>query len=350
MKSKEIAELALSTVDVGVISPKIVADTIDKIAKKEAYLSQVFTEIDDYKDTTGRKVEIPKFVDYITVSSDVAENTSISPSSFSYQATTVQVAKFGVRAEFGKEAMKSATRDLVKDALYLAGLDYAVELDKRASTVLLNLSVGTIDSWSGGTLGTVTAGQSPIVQVLTVGAGTVSSVDYYDGKILLTGSIGAGTVTYTYSNSRYALDSTGKGTLSFTDILALRSSMCVNSTIYPSVLFVTPTDMVNFMKDTIVSNLFNSNTDGYNGKVGEILDISIVKSCILPVGNAVFVDPTRVGYSIIKRDLEGNVINKPEYDSIWYQLWGEKEYAVSNTLAIGLISNIKSGQYSAANI
>ena len=349
-KNRTLEKLAFGTADVATIVPKFIVPTVEDVARHKTVVSQFFTPINDFLGK-GKQIELPKFEDNITVTSGVGENTTISASSFSYDATTVNISKFGIRVEFNKEALQTATRDLLKDALYLAGKDYANEMDLRAETAMLGLSAGTITSWAGGTLGTVTVGQSPIVSITSVGAGTIDSIDYYDGKVLLASSVSAGTVTFTYSNNRYTKDSTNKGTLTLSDILNLKDSMSTDSTIEPDVLLVSTGDMTNLSTDSAFQNLFccNSNKE-YNCEVGSVLGIRVVSSGILPRGVAVLVDSERVGYDITTRKLTGYVDNKPEFDSVYYHLWAEKEYSMFDTLSVGLITNLATGAYSASDL
>jgi len=348
---REIIKLALGTTDVTAITPDNISDAISDSARHEVVIAQLFNPINDFIDQGVNKVVIPNYKNYIAVSSNMGESTSISPSSFSYDGTTVTLTKLGIRIEITNEAKKSAARDLLSDALYMGAKEYAIELDKQAETVLLNLNVGSISSWDGGTLGTVTAGQSPIVEILTVGAGTIDSVDYYDGKVLLAASIAAGTVTFSYSNDRRVKDATGKGTLTITDILDLKSTMN-ESTIYPDMLLINASDMTNFAKDTAQTNLFSYllAKPGVTGNIGRILDMNVVTSGILPKGAAILVDSTKTGYDVTSRPLKGYEDDRPEIDSVWYHLWAMKGYAMYSTLSVGIITNLKVGTYQAADL
>ncbi len=352
-KSREIIELALGTADVQVITPDNISSVIADAALHEVVISQIFTPINDFDKTEMKTVVIPNYKNYISVTGDIGQNTTVTPSSFSYEGTTVNTSKLGIRIEINNEAIKSTKRNLLTDALYMSSKVYADELDKRAETVLLDLHVGSITSWSGGTLGTVTAGQSPIIQILTVGGtGTIDAVDYYDGKISFNGSIAGSTVTFTYSDNRTVKDSSGKGTLKLSDILDLKGTMNAN-TIYPDMLFINPIDMTNFVKDTLnslFSYMVSNNNKPLTGNIGRILDMNVISSGIIPVGAVILVDSSKVGYKVTTRELTGKQENRPEIDSQWYHLWSDIGYGVYNTLSIGIITNLKTGQYPATNL
>jgi len=358
MNSKEIVELALGTADVQAITPKVIAKTIDDVARNEVVFTQLFRENKDFLRSPGRRLEIPKLEDNIVVSSDVGENTTLPPSSFSYDALTVDVAKFGVRLEIPKEVLESTARDLLKDAVYMVGKKYADELDKRAQTIALDLKTGSITSWSGGTLGSTTL--TPVISISSVPSGaTVSSVDYYSGKVLLTSSISSGTLTFLYSDrcrsNGFYLDANTKQYLKIWDVLNLRSTLISNS-IHPDVLLVHPSEVTTLLYDPDTQTLFvherlyAGKDDKLNGELGQIVDLKVVSSANVPEGVGILVDSSRLGYDVIKRDLDGNEEIKPDYDSVFYHFWAEREMAVSDDNAIGVIVNAKQGEYGAASL
>jgi len=39
-----------------------------------------------------------------------------------------------------------------------------------------------------------------------------------------------------------------------------------------------------------------------------------------------------------------------EYYQIWYNLWAERDFGISDTLAVGIITNLKTGTYPAADL
>ena len=353
-KNKEKVELALSTINVTAITPKVIAPIIDDVARADVVVAQLFKPIRDLVNTSGRKLEIPIYKNYISISSDVAEGNTVPASSFSYDATTIQVAKFGIRVDFQKEAIESPQRDILKDAVYMTGKEFANELDLRAETILLDLKVGTISTFSGGTLGSTSL--TPIIDVKTLSAGTISSVDYYDGKVLLASSIAACTVTFTYSNRCSTLgtsllqDATGKQTLTVSDVFTLKNSM-VDKTIAPDVMLLNSKDMKNLLADASFQNLFEYTDDKkYNGEIGKLLDLTLVSSKILPEGVAILVESDRLGYEVIKRDLTSYEEALYDYDNVAYHMWSEREYGVSDANAVGVVVNLKTGSYPAANL
>ena len=341
----EEIELALKTTNVTVITPTVIAPIIADVARDEAIVSQLFTPMRDLVNKAGRQLIVPKYVDNIVVYSDVAEQATILASSFSYDALTVNVAKFGIRIDFQTEAIEQATRDIIKDGLYMAGKAYAKEADLRAETALLTLFPVTITTWSSGTVGTVGSSNVPIVNVISATGATVSTFDSMGGTVLLTGSISGATVVVSCSD--VANTQEGTGTLILSDVFTLAGAMS-NSSINPDVLLVSDNDLVGLVSDTAFQNLFVPSklyqccekNKLFNGEVGCVLKYSVISSGIIPSGVAILADSSRIGYDVIKRDLEGYSEKLFDQDMVRYHLWAEREFKLLDTLAVGLIVNV----------
>jgi len=195
----------------------------------------------------------------------------------------------------------------------------AEELDLRAQTIALDLKSGTITSWTGGTLGSTTL--TPIVSISSVSPGaTVSAVDYYDGKVLLSSSVPAATVTFLYSDrcksSGLVVDASEKSKLTTWDLLKLRSTLLAAS-VSPDIVIVNSNEITTLLYDE---------------------------------GAAIMVDSSRFGYQVIKRELEAKKEDRPELDRTWYHLWTEREFAVTDDNAIGIVVNAKAGSFSASDL
>jgi len=356
MREKDLVELALGTADVQEITPRIISKTVDFVSRSKTVISQIFRENKDLEKVKARSIVLPNVTESITVETLSEGGTISSSSTISYTGTTVEVSKFGIRLEIDNEALEMPVRDVLKDFLYEAGKKLAEELDLRAQTISLDLKSGTISSWSGGTLGSTTL--TPIVTISSVSPGaTINAVDYYDGKVLLSNSVSAATVTFLYSNrcksSGLVVDVSEKSSLTAWDIFNLRSTLLA-ATVNPDIVLVNSTEVSTLLYDPDVSSLFVNaklyNKDLISGEIGMIADLRIVESPLVPEGVAIMVDSSRLGYHVIKRDLEAEEESKPAIDRTWYHLWTEREFAVTDDNAIGIIVNAKSGSFSASDL
>jgi len=356
MREKDLVELALGTADVQAVTPRVIAKAVDYVSKRKAVFSQVFRENRDLEKTKGRRLILPNVTESITVEA-VTPGSSVSTSStISYTGVTVDVTKFGIRLEVDNEALEMPVRDILKDFLYEAGRKLAEELDLRAQTVALDLKVGTITSWTGGTLGTTTL--TPMIAITSVSSGaTISSVDYYDGKVLLESSVSAATVTFLYSNrckdTGLVVDASNKSSLTTWDILNLRATLLASS-VNPDIVLVNSKEVSTVLYDPNVPDLFVNaklyNEDLVNGEIGMIADLKLVESPLVPEGVAVMVDSSRLGHQVIKRDIEAEKEDKPDIDRTCYHIWTEREFAVVDNRAIGVVVNAKSGVYKASDL
>jgi hypothetical protein len=351
MKEKDIMELGLGSVDVVSITGSYVAKVIDYSAKEQAVFSSLFRPV-SIPEGYG-KILLPLGKSSITFEIVNEGNTVSTESNYYYNAQTVTPIKYGAILKCDMEAVESPTRIVFDDLLLEGSKEWTRMLEERASTVALDIRSSSITSWSGGTLGSTSL--TPIIGITSVTGGTISSVDYYDGKVLLTGSTSGATVAFTYGNRCSTLgtglvkDATSKGSLTLDDVLSLSNSMTAN-TVHPDILFVHNIDLRNFAKDTEFQNYLIYGESKRKGFIGRALGLTVVTSGILPEGLGILVDSERLGWDIHKRDLEGIKQEFPSEDRIYYHLWAEREYAIADTLAIGVVTNIKTGLYPATNL
>ena len=339
------------TTQVEAITPKQISKEILESSRHWTVFSQIFKENRDLEKLAGRKIVLPKLENSLTVYSDLSEGSSVSPSSISYEGVTVEVAKFGIMIPIDNEALESASRDLISDITEAAGRALATELDLRAATIALDLKEGTVTSWTDGSIGAATA---PIVRITSVSGATIDSVDYYKGSIILTGSVSAATVTYLYSNrcrnTGQYVDVDEAEYLKVWDVLELRAKM-VDNTVYPDLLLVHPRELQTLLYDPDCMSLFTDvasyKDDSLNGEIGKIGDLRILCSGNVPEGIGILVDSNRLGREVIKREIDLQLEEKPSQDQTWCMIWSEREFAVLDSYAIGIIVNAKTGQYGA---
>jgi len=348
---KTIEELGVGTADVAAITEKAIADSIEEVARGKCVYAQLFKV---NRDLVGpnkpREISFPKKGTGISVSWGVAPGSSIAASSFSYEAVTVTVQKAGIRLEFTNEALEQAMRDVIKDHIYEAGLEWAEQLDDVAQTVALDLKRETV-TITDGSIGT--ASNVPIMRIVSVNGGTIKSVQYDEGTITLTGSVSAATVVTEYSN---LLKSTGQwvsastpGSLSVKDILRAKGKMAGNHRT-PDVLILNPVDLATLFFDPnaklVDASVYGKNEVLLNAELGKLFGMKVLMSSRSPEGAAILIDTTRLGYDVRKRDLTGTREDKPEFDSVWYHFWAERNFGLVDTLAVAAVVNAASSDSS----
>jgi hypothetical protein len=352
---KSIEELALGTADVAAITPKVIADTIEEVARGAVVFAQFFKV---NRDLIGqgkpREISFPKKSTGISVTWGVAPGSTVSPSSFTYDAVTVSVQKIGMRLEFTNEALEQAMRDVIKDHIYEAGLEYGEAVDDQGQTIMLDLKRETV-SISGGSVGT--ASNIPIIRIISVSDGTIANVEYDTGQITLTGSVATATVVTEYSGYLQStglwVGATNAGTLSARDILRAKGKLAGQHR-NPDAIILNPVDMWTLFFSTdaklVDASVYGSNEPLLNGEIGKLFGMKVVLTSRAPEGVAILVDSARLGYDVRRRELNGVREDKPEYDAVWYHFWAERNFGVADSLAVAAVVNAASSdsEYPAA--
>jgi N4-gp56 family major capsid protein len=286
------------------------------------------------QDGTPRQIQFPKKGSGIAVTWGVSPGATVAPSTFPYDALTVTVQKAGMRLDFTTEALEQALRDVIKDHVYEGGIVYAETIDDVACSIMLGLTTTTATVASS--LGTFA--NTPVFKIVSVGANTVSSVNYTTGVVTMSGSLAA-TVTAQYISGRTYVSASSAGSLTVKDIQRAKAKMVTNH-IHPDVLLFNEADYASLLFDTNAKFIDYTQYGGkepvLNGELGKLIGLKVISSTRIPQGNAILVDTKRLGYDVHKRELNGVREDKPEFDSVWY---------VADTLAVAVVVNAQSADY-----
>ena len=347
---KTIEELGLGTADVAAITGKAIASTIEEVARGESKFAQLYKINKDLMaDSTPQQIQFPKKGTGIAVTWGATPGSSISASSFAYDAVTVTTTKSGLRLEFTNESLKQALRDVIKDHVYEGGIVWAETIDDVASSIMLGLTSETAVITTG-SLGTFS--NTPVYNITAVGAGTIGNVQYDTGVVTMAASIALGTITAKYANTPKGttlwVGATNPGSLRAFDIARVKAKMVANHR-HPNVLLFNDADYASLLFDTQVKfvdvSAYGSKEAVMNGEIGKLMGLKVITSTRIPQGNAILVDTNRLGYDVHRRELSGVREDKPEFDSVWYHFWAERNFGVVDTLAVGLVCNAQSADY-----
>jgi len=349
---KEYEELGLSTTDVNSIAGIDVSDQLLQKAQQKTIFSQLYKSVNVEEGHNSFKY--PKSPSStITVSQDVAPNSSIAISGYVFNAGTIIPRKNGVRVELTNEAIEDASssnKELVQVMIDEISNEIKAVNDARAFTICLDVKYNTLTAgdFAGGTLASSTL--RPILEIIssTFNTGSISSWDASDGKILLSGSVSSATVVYSYSNqakssSQYQDCATPK-TITLADIFLMRTTMRGN-TIYPDVCLLNDKDFDNIFIVEELSGLwvgvdsYKTNSPVLEGEIGKLLDLKVLAgSTLIPEGVVALVDSSRLGYEAVFRS-DVKVEFLPESFSKRISVWDVRDYGTSDNLAVGLVAN-----------
>lgn len=343
---KDIQELALGTADVAAITPTLISRAIMEVARGEVVFAQFFRPNRDLVGLgTPHEISFPKKGTGITTSWGISPGGTVNASSMTYDATTIRVSKGGIRLEFTNEALESAMRDVIKDHIYDAGLEWAEQIDGVAKTVMLDLTAGGATFTAGvGTVGVTVSAYAPFLSILTVVGNTIDYVDYYDGGIIFKSSAPSSTVTLLYANkpnsNTMTVEVQSQQTLSPWDMWQAKNKIIAQKR-HPDFFIMNDLDLPGFIYDQklkfLDTSAYGSRDAIMNGEVGKVLALRIVTSVLAPEGAGIVIDSSRLGYDVHKRDLRGYREDKYEYDSVWYHFWSERGFGVTDDLAIALV-------------
>jgi hypothetical protein len=347
---KNITELALGTADVSAITAKAIASSIEEVARGQCKIGQLFkVNTDLMADGTPQQIQFPKKGTGIAVSWGVSPNNSIASSSFAYDSFTITTSKAGLRLEFTNEALKQALRDVIKDHIYEGGLVYAETIDDVATSIMLDLKsqTATITATSVGAFTNY-----PVFKLVSSTGGTISSIEYDTGSIILNGSIAVSTITSLYANNPKGttlwVGATSPGSLTVKDISRVKAKMATQHR-FPDVLLFNDADYASLIFDSNVKfvdvSAYGKDETILNGEIGKIIGLKCITSTRIPQGNAILVASQRLGYDVHRRDFEGVREDRPEFDAVWYHFWGERNFGVADTLAVGLVCNAQSTDF-----
>lgn len=343
---KDIQELALGTADVAAITPTLISRAIMEVARGEVVFAQFFRPNRDLVGLgTPHEMSFPKKGTGITTSWGISPGGTVTASSMTYDATTIRVSKGGIRLEFTNEALESAMRDVIKDHIYDAGLEWAEQIDGVAKTVMLDLTAGGATFTAAvGVTGVTVAAYAPFLSILTVTGNTIDYVDYFDGGIIFKSSTPSSTVTLLYANkpnsNTMTVEVAAQQTITPWDMWMAKNKI-ISQKRHPDFFIMNDLDLPGFIYDQklkfLDTSAYGSREAIMNGEVGKVLALRIVTSVLAPEGAGIVIDSSRLGYDVHKRDLRGYREDKYEYDSVWYHFWSERGFGVTDDLAIALV-------------
>jgi len=347
---KTLEQLALKPADVEAITAKAIADTIEEVARQQNVFAQIFRV---NRDLVGpnkpREIQFPKKKTGIVVEWDVSAGAEVTATTFAYEAVTISVKKQGIQLRFTNEALEQALRDVIKDHIYEAGLEYTEEVDLAAQTVALDLKSQTL-TISAGSVGTFA--NVPIIRITKVEGATIQTVEYDTGLVTLTGSVPAATITSVYSNrlksTELWVSASKAGSLSPRDILRAQAKL-LGEYRKADVMIINPIDLTTLFFDPncklVDASVYGGREPLLNAELGRLFGIRVVMSTGAPVGCAILVDVDRLGYDVRKREFTGTREEEPKTDSVHYYFWGERNFGVVDDKAIAAVINAAPEDY-----
>jgi len=342
--NKEIQELALQTSDVAAITPKVIADVIEEIARHKRIWAQFFKDNRDLERNGGSEVVFPKKGSGVTATFPVSAGTGISASNMTYSAVTIDIKKGGLGLAFQGEAIRQANRDVIRDHIEEAGEVWADTLDIVAfeamfpSTTVSASGASTINL--GSTLPIAFKSINGTDGTLYVSSTSASSIVLADGATIAFYYVPTSSPAGTIGSKRVSI--TG-GSLSAKDLLLLRNDIIAKKR-NPDVFVIHPDLLTDILYDPAVKFLEKSAYEGegpiFNGEIGQLWGMKVIVSNKAPKYGAVALQSDKVGYHIIRKPLQ---LTRDDYtgmsmDVLYYWGFAEENYGVVNMDAYGAVA------------
>jgi hypothetical protein len=320
------------------VNQEFISDKVLNLRNNKIVFSQLFEQIKQPNRFDFTKVPITLGSVEVNI---IPVGSTVPISSISFDSATVRPAKYGCAISVNKEAISSCSRltDILINELSTA---IAKDSDTRAKDVALTIGYETITTFSGGTLGQ--SSNTPLLGVISSSIGTISisTIDFYSGKVLLSSSLDSGTIVFSYSSLNNGQVVNGQGSLNINSILTLRGQMLSNS-VHPTVCIVNHKDVPPILLSNsalfLPKQSYNNNTKLLNGEIGSIVDLKLLTSPLVPSGNIILIDVNRLGYNVVASGLKTDVISQPASDSYLFQSLISDEFVLADSLAVGLVVN-----------
>jgi N4-gp56 family major capsid protein len=352
---EELAGNTITSSDVAAITPEIISEAFTAIAHKKVVFAQLFKTNRDILNKPGKQVVFPGATAAGGFTIGVPENTDITGLNASigiesYNGTTITITKIGGYLNITRESIKYAMRDVIKDNIYEVGLQYKEAIDDMAYYTLIygqytSASAQKATISTGSSIGAL-ASNVLYISAITTNPG-VEAVDYVDGSIYFTSTLTSDCIVTFYTVTKPGIyvrsaqrKSSSEGITAW-GLLEAKATM-IGYGRDPKVAVMSFADIPNLLYDDKVDFLDSSAYGGreplMNAEIGKLWGLKIItESRRLPRGVALVVDTDRMGYDVIKEDLE--IFRDPVYerDAVSYYAYAERGFGVKDTLALAVV-------------
>jgi N4-gp56 family major capsid protein len=341
--NNQVQELGvMTTTDVTNITPKVIANVVEEIARETCIWSQFYKINTDLMSNGGTEVVFPVKNSGIVAGWGLTAGTGLTAGGMSFSAVTIAVKKGGVGIGIYGEAIRQSNRDVISDCIKEAGMVWAETLDIAAFEAMFPTATatacnkGTFVATTVPILGVKSVNPSTLTGFTIVNLGTSSSITYATDVV--------GTITYWYapSNIGYANCGAGESSLTAKDILAAKSAI-QNYKRKPSVLVVNSERLTDLLYDSnakfLEGSAIRGNGEVYNGELGQLFGLRVIVNAHASTFAAVIIDPSSMGYQVVRKELD---MKRDEYtgmsmDCLYFWGFAEKNFGVVNDRSYGAV-------------
>jgi N4-gp56 family major capsid protein len=360
---KTLSELSATEYDVQAILPKIIMDEVETVAREKRYGRQLLKVNTDLVGAKGRSILVARRT---TLSAGrVSENANISDTlgkaivagnvtESAYGTVEVVPFKVGTWIRISQEAIDGQNIDVLRDMIEEAGETLADQEDLEIFNELYGRTSVTNEKVApSGANKVYTLAHKPILEKVSaydssasLTAMTVAAVDYKDGKVKLTESAKGSKVLFKYDYSARTstfIDADTAGKFEYEDMVKAKTALSIAKR-KANVLVIHPSEEAQILTDDrfVDASRFGSNEPIMNGSIGKISGMQVLVTTNAISGCPLIADTSKVGYFVIKREIDMKRQEKPEADA--HEIYFYQEYApkVINEDALCFITNVSS--------
>ena len=339
----DIQELAvMGTAEVTAITPKIIANVIQDIAREKVVWAQFYKINTDLMKNGGTEVVFPKRNSGVTASWGIAPGNGLTATAMSFSAVTITAVKAGIGIGIYGEAIRQSNTDVISENLREAGMVWAETMDIAAFEAMF--PTATVAVAGNGTFAATSLG---IMGIKSVNPSTVTGftiVNEAGGSSITYASTVPGTVTYWYAptNSGAVKFSSGASSLVAKDILNTKTGI-LNYKYHPQVIVVNAERLTDILYDPVAKFLEGSTSRGeghvYNGQLTNLWGMAVVVNQHMSTFAAVLIDDDYLGYQVVRKELD---MQRDQYtgmsmDCLYFWGFSERQFGVVNERAYGAV-------------
>jgi len=342
----------LQSPDVTALKPKVIAAEIEAIARDRMHFRQLLRENRDLVDKPGDYVDFTYRYGTPVFTKVATKLTEVSYYTIGYSSVRLTVEKWGGKLKFAREDLEAASRDVLAESLFEAGLDWAEQVDKECKFALMGAVESTAVDLNDDSNGVVTlpAGTQLVHIIEITGSATAySSADWYDGKIELAAPPVKGssvvTVKYYHSTlpSNHYLKAYSEGNFKFRDLQNLRNAIR-SDRFNATVAVMHPEAIRDLLLDTEVkfvdASVYGAREPILNGEIGKAGGLKLLDTTYIDAHIAIAVDPDHAGRIVIKKELESTRRDMPWIYGLEYDLWAFFKAGLIRKKAVSVVVNV----------
>jgi len=323
---KDVEELAWTSANITAIETKVIAATIEEVARREVLWTKFYKE---NRDLVGKgkpaSISFPRQHAGIAFTVGVGYLGTAAATESTYSATTFTVTKIGGELRIPVEVIEEPMRDVIKDQITEAGEVYAQTIDFMAFEAMFP-SASTTPAGAS----TFGVGKSIIGIKSVADASKLSSIAPYEGSMVVSG---ANTITYWYVPDTCAGTVDAGGTLSAKDILLAKNKVTANY-YHPDVFAIGEERLPELLYDSTLKFLdvaaFGNRKPISDAVIGRIFGMEAYATREGPQYGGVVIDTKKLGYRVIKDPLEAHREEKWDVYGLYFHLWARETVGVLN--------------------